>query len=100
VSPQASEAMLALMERPLNPPRPEENQVQGYIGESLPAGSKLWSKSGWTNEVIHDAAYFELPSGKKYILVILTRDTGENEKALLPAITKSILSELSPITPP
>src|SRR5438105_1794927 len=37
ISPQASEAMLALMERPLSPVRKEENQVTEFIGEALPA---------------------------------------------------------------
>jgi len=99
VSPQASEAMIALMERPLNPLRKEENQVNEFIGEALPVGSKLWSKAGWTNEVRHDAAYIELPTGRKLILVILTRGAAD-DKTLLPAITKNVLAELSPITPP
>ena len=91
--------MLALMERPLNPPRQDENQVKEFIGEALPAGSKLWSKAGWTNEVRHDVAYIELPTGRKLILAILTRGTAD-DKTLLPAITKNILEELAPITPP
>ena len=100
VSASASDAMMALMERPLNPPRKDENQVTGYIGEALPAGSKLWSKSGWTSEVIHDAGYVELPTGRKWIVVIFTRTTGENEKTILPAITKTLLGELSGAPPP
>ena len=73
ISPQASEAMLALLERPLSPPRPTENQVKDFVGESLPAGSRLWSKEGDTSEVRHDALYVELPGGTKLIMVILTR---------------------------
>jgi hypothetical protein len=99
VSPQASDAMMALLERPLNPLRKDENQVTEFIGEALPAGSKEWSKAGWTNEVRHDAAYIELPTGRKLILAILTRGAAD-DKTLIPAITRSILSELSPITPP
>jgi hypothetical protein len=98
VSPQASDAMMALLERPLNPLRKDENQVTEFIGEGLPAGAKEWSKAGWTNEVRHDAAYIELPSGRKLILVICTRGTAD-DKTLIPAITRSILGELSPITP-
>ena len=98
VSPQASDAMVALLERPLNPLRKDENQVTEFIGEGLPAGAKEWSKAGWTNEVRHDAAYIELPSGRKLILVICTRGAAD-DKTLIPAITRSILSELSPITP-
>ena len=92
VSSAASDAMLALMARPLDTPRKEENQVKEFIGESLPAGSKLWSKAGWTSEVRHDAAYIELPNGKKIILVIFTRGTAD-DVTLLPAITKRVLTD-------
>ena len=93
VSPQASDAMLALLERPLNPPRTDENQVSEFIGASLPTGSKLWSKAGWTSEVRHDVAYIELPSGRKLILVIMTRGAAD-DKTLIPAITKNVLAEI------
>jgi beta-lactamase class A len=93
VSPAASDAMLALLERPLNPPRPDENQVKEFIGESLPAGSRLWSKAGWTSEVRHDAAIIELPGGRKLIVVIFTRGTADDVK-LVPAIAKNLLAEL------
>ena len=93
VSPQASYAMLALLARPLNPLGPDENQVKEFIGESLPDGSKEWSKAGWTNEVRHDAAYIELPSGRKLILVIMTRGAAD-DKTLIPAIARNVLTEL------
>ena len=95
ISPQASEAMLALLERPLSPPRPTENQVKEFFGESLPPGSKLWSKEGDTSEVRHDAAYVELPNGRKLIIVILTRGAAD-DKALLPSIGKQLLTEITP----
>lgn len=93
ISPQASEAMMSLLERPLSPPRKEENQVKEFIGEALPKGSKLWSKAGWTSEVRHDAAYIELPNGRKMIVVIFTRGTAD-DTTLLPAIAKKLLAEL------
>jgi beta-lactamase class A len=93
VSPQASEAMLALLERPLAPLRPEENQVKDFFGESLPAGARFWSKEGDTSEVRHDAAYVELPDGRKYVIVILTRGAAD-DKTLLPAIGKHLLAEV------
>lgn len=94
VSPAASDAMMALMERPLNPRRKDENQVKEFIGEALPAGSKLWAKAGWTSEVRHDAAYVELPDGKKMVVVIFTRGAAD-EVTLVPAATKNLLSEFS-----
>src|SRR5205085_2483191 len=54
VTPAASDAMMKLLERPLNPMNKDENQVKEFIGESLPSGAKLWSKAGWTSEVRHD----------------------------------------------
>jgi hypothetical protein len=94
ISSPASEAMLALLERPLAPPRPTENQVREFFGESLPEGSRLWSKEGDTSEVRHDAAYVELPDGRKLIIVILTRGAAD-DKTLLPAIGKHLLLEIS-----
>jgi beta-lactamase class A len=93
VSPAASDAMLALLERPLNPLRKEENQVKEFIGESLPEGAKIWSKAGWTSEVRHDAAYVELPNGKKYVIVIFTRGIAD-DATLIPAIAKRLLADL------
>jgi beta-lactamase class A len=93
VSPQASDAMMSLLERPLSPLRPTENQVKEYFGESLPPGAKLWSKEGDTSEVRHDAAYIELPSGRKFIIVILTRGAAD-DKTLLPSIGRHLLAEI------
>jgi beta-lactamase class A len=93
ISPEASKAMLALLERPLDPPRSGENQVKDFLGESLPPGSRLWSKEGDTSEVRHDAAYIELPGGRKLIVVILTRGVAD-DKTVLPAIGKHLLTEL------
>jgi hypothetical protein len=93
ISLQASDAMMSLLERPLSPPRPTENQVKEFFGESLPPEAKLWSKEGDTSEVRHDAAYVELPSSRKIIIVILTRGAAD-DKALLPSIGKHLLEEI------
>jgi beta-lactamase class A len=93
ISPEASKAMFALLERPLDPPGPGENQVKDFLGESLPPGTRLWSKEGDTSEVRHDAAYIELPGGRKFIAVILTRGAAD-DKTVLPGIGKQLLAEL------
>jgi hypothetical protein len=85
--------MMKLLERPLAPPREEENQVKEFIGEALPAGAHLWSKAGWTNEVRHDAAYVELPDGRKFIMVIFTRGIAD-DVTIVPAVAKNVLAEL------
>jgi beta-lactamase class A len=91
----SSDAQMALLHRPLDPPRDDENQVKEFIGAALPAGSKLWSKAGWTSEVRHDAAYVELPDGRKLVLVIFTRGIA-SDTTLIPAITKNVLAEITP----
>jgi hypothetical protein len=85
--------MMKLLERPLAPVRTEENQVKEFIGEALPPESRLWSKAGWTSEVRHDAAYVELPDGRKLILVIYTRGTAD-DVTLIPAITRFVFAEI------
>jgi beta-lactamase class A len=93
VSSNASDEMLNLMARPLDPLRKEENQVKEFMGESLPTTAKLWSKAGWTSEVRHDAAYVELPNGKKYVIAIFTRGIAD-DVTLIPAIAKRLLQDL------
>lgn len=88
-----SEEMKALLARPLAPQREDENQVKEFIGEALPTDAKLWSKAGWTSEVRSDAAYFELPDGKKMILVIFTRGIAD-DVTLVPAVARNVLSAL------
>jgi beta-lactamase class A len=86
VSPAASDAMLALMSRPLEA---DYSQVKEFGGEALPPGSKLWSKAGWTGEVRHDAMIVELPGGRRYVAAILTRGAAE-DVTLLPFISGRI----------
>jgi beta-lactamase class A len=93
ISRQASDAMMTLLERPLFPSRPTENQVKEFFGESLPPGTKLWSKEGDTSEVRHDAAYVELSSGRKFIIILLTRGAAD-DKTMLPGIGKHLVAEL------
>ena len=70
----------------------DDEAVKEFIGEALPTGTLLWSKAGWTSEVRHDAAYFELPGGRKLILVIFTRGIAD-DLTLIPAITRNVLAE-------
>ncbi len=96
VSPQASQAMLDLLERPLNPMRENENQVIEFIGQALPVTAREWSKAGWTSQERHDAAIIQFPDGRKIILVIFTHGDAD-DKTLIQNIAKNIFTELSPV---
>ncbi|HYI13365.1 MAG TPA: serine hydrolase [Thermoanaerobaculia bacterium] len=91
--PRGAHEMMTLLQRPLAPPREEENQVKEFIGEALPTDSRLWSKAGWTSEVRHDAAYLELPGGRKLVLVIFTRGIAD-DVTIVPAVARNVLAEL------
>ena len=94
-----SDLKLNFLSRPLNPTRADENQVKEFIGESLPAGAKEWSKAGWTSEVRHDVAYVELPDGRRFVLAIYTRGLAA-DTTLIPAIARNVFTEFEmPFTP-
>lgn len=95
VSSSRSQVMLELMQRnvaagQIVPPPDEENQVNGFLGEGLPPGSKLWSKAGWTSTVRHDAAYFEMSDRLSMMLVVFTEGSAQNRQ-ILPSIVNKLL---------
>ena len=92
VTPERSRQMLELHVR--QPFDPNGNgQSREYTGAVLPPGSKLWSKAGWMSEVRHDAAYVELPTGEKFVLVTFTIGHAK-EKEIIPAIARTVIEGL------
>lgn len=92
VSSKASQEMMGLMKRSLEPTELEadpENQVTGFLGSGLPLEAKLWSKAGHTSQVRHDAAYIELPDLRPYMLVVFTegKENSKNEE-ILPFVSR------------
>jgi len=71
-----------------------EDQTHGFTGIALleprREGVKLWSKAGWTSQTRHDAAYLELPDGRKLVLVIFTTDHA-NERGIIPTLVREIV---------
>jgi beta-lactamase class A len=73
VSPTRSEQMMSLLARDYQKASDDpDDQATCYSGRALTAGCRLWSKAGWTSTTRHDAAYIELPSGKRIVLVTFT----------------------------
>lgn len=68
-----------------------ENQVDGFLGEGLPAGSMLWSKAGWMSQARHDAAWWASGDEAPNLLVVFTEGAElANDEALLPAIAHNL----------
>ena len=92
VTPERCKQMMALHER--QPFDANGNgQSREYTGAVLPVGSRLWSKAGWTSEVRHDAAYVELPTGEKFILVTFTVGHSK-DKEIVPGVARLVLAGL------
>jgi hypothetical protein len=70
-----------------------DDQAHGFTGIALSPGMRLWSKAGWTSETRHDAAYIELPNGKRFVLVTFTVGHA-NEREIIPAVATSVLEKL------
>ena len=107
VSPARSKRMADLCARPIDAESraaDPTNQVDGFLGEGLPMGSKLWSKAGltlWTHHEPsawrrHDAAYVELPGGQAFTLVVFTQGRAQAENVrLLPEIARRVASRVA-----
>ncbi|MEH2183379.1 serine hydrolase [Nostoc sp.] len=98
VSSARSQAMIALLKRPLNDltTDTEENQVTGFLGDGLPENAQIWSKAGWTSQVRHDAAYIELPEQRPYLLVVFTEGKAQaKNRDILPFISRRVAEAIS-----
>ena len=99
VSSARSQTMMQLLHRSLNPQEfidsDGENQITGFIGESLPPNAQIWSKAGWMSRARHDAAYVEIPHLAPYLLTIFTegRDNAQN-KSILPFISQLVMTAM------
>lgn len=70
----------------------EENQINGFLGESLPNDAQIWSKAGWTSKVRHDCAYINLPDSPPYLLVVFTEGKAGRDRTLLPFVSQQFLT--------
>jgi Beta-lactamase enzyme family len=93
VSARRSQAMMALMNRNLDPAAladDPENQVTGFLGAGVSA-AQVWSKAGLTSQVRHDAAYIEMPNQRPYLLVVFTEGKPHStNETLLPFVSQQV----------
>jgi len=94
ISPPACKKLRTLFSRSLDIRQRKEdpeNQIDGFIGEGLPKGSRLWSKAGWMSQARHDAAWCSYAKGNPMLLIIFNQGRqGSIDKHLLPAIAKEL----------
>jgi len=91
VTPERSRKMLDLMKRDFSGKSEDpDDQAHGFTGLALEPGTRLWSKAGWTSTARHDAAYLELPDGRRLILVTFTTDFAK-ERDIIPTIAREVI---------
>ena len=94
VSPPACRRLRELLDRALDPERRKadpEKQVDGFLGEGLAQGTRLWSKAGWMSQARHDAAWWQHGDQPPMLLVAFSSgpDRARDEQ-LLPALARSL----------
>ncbi|MET0623796.1 MAG: serine hydrolase [Pyrinomonadaceae bacterium] len=91
VTPERSRRMLELLKRDFSGKSDDpDDQAHGYTGMALEPGARLWSKAGWTSTARHDAAYLELPGGRRLVVVTFTTDFAK-ERDIIPTITREVI---------
>src|SRR5438552_12178732 len=98
VSPARSAQMMELLKRDFaGTSKDNDDQGHGFTGIALQGtGAKLWSKAGWTSTTRHDAAYIELPSGAKFVLVTFTTDHA-NEREIIPTVARVVIDGIASV---
>ena len=92
VSPEDSEAMIEIM---------LQQKFSEMIPAGLPTGVRVAHKTGWNNDLYHDAGIVYPPGTGPFVLVILTRGIGNDEQAhaLIASLAKSIYDEWAKHSP-
>jgi hypothetical protein len=86
VSSKASQQMMALMRREIDP-----NQ-EGFLGQALTPTTALWSKSALMGTLRHESAYIEMGDRRPYLLVIFTEQS--QNPHLLPFISQQVVAAM------
>jgi beta-lactamase class A len=91
VTPERSRRMMELLKRDFSGKSDDpDDQAHGFTGIALEPGTRLWSKAGWTSTARHDAAYLELPGGRRLVLVTFTSDFAK-ERDIIPTVAREVI---------
>lgn len=94
VTPERTKMMMELLKRE-HANKGSDSQAHDFTAPALSEmpTARLWSKAGWTSTTRHDAAYVELPSGKKFILVTFTTNHSR-EREIIPTVARAVIEGL------
>ncbi len=98
VNAERSAQMMELMKRDFaGTTTDNDDQAHGFTGLALTdekfKNVKLRSKAGWTSTTRHDAAYIEMPNGKRFVLVTFTVNHS-NKREIIPTAASVVLEAM------
>ena len=95
VTRERSAKMLELMKRDFaGKSEDPDDQAHGFTSIALAPGARYWSKAGWTSTTRHDAAYIELPTGQRFVLVTFTTDHAK-ERDIIPTVAAAVIKAVT-----
>ena len=98
VSPQSCKKLRAILSRSLEPLKRKEdleNQIDGFLGEGLPKGSKIWSKAGLMSQSRNDSMWCSINGSEPVLLVVFMEGKqNANDALLLPAIANELINNV------
>ncbi|MCW5943402.1 MAG: serine hydrolase [Fimbriimonadaceae bacterium] len=92
VTPERCRTMLDTLKRKTPADDKEADfQARAFIGKSIPSGSELYSKAGYTSTSRHDVAYVKLPNGKEVVIAVYTHNNADKPD-VIPFIAERLLA--------
>ncbi|MEC4893717.1 MAG: serine hydrolase [Oscillatoria sp. PMC 1051.18] len=108
ISARASEEMMSLLARDLNPQVWQNieaapgvfNPVRGFFGESLPEDVYFFSKAGWTSTGRHEVAFVSTKDGRTaYILAVFASDRAYAQNwNIFPQMSRLVFERMTQIS--
>jgi hypothetical protein len=97
-SAERTKIMADLLRRdPFKPSNDPDDQATGFAGKALLdlgiREGKYWGKAGWTSRSRHDAAFFELPNGSKFVLAVFTEGHAA-DRGFIASIAAEIIKKM------
>ena len=90
--PAGTQEMLTLLSRDVTPAKPFDDlelEDARLSGQRLPAGARVWSKSGDAYDVHHLVARVQLPNGSDFVLAVFTKGV-KTVPGVIPSVFEKI----------
>jgi beta-lactamase class A len=99
--PAGTEEMLKLLERDITSEKVFEDmelEDARLAGKRLPAGTKMWAKSGDAYDVHHLAARVLLPNGRDFVVVVFTKGV-KTVPEVIPSVFEKVAARFATAKP-